>query len=41
VENALRSGDLSHAELLIEGMDKRLAPAIVAAASLEVNVAGL
>jgi two-component system, sensor histidine kinase and response regulator len=35
VENALRSGDAPYAEPLIEHMEKMLAPAIIAAASLE------
>jgi two-component system, sensor histidine kinase and response regulator len=39
VENALRSGDGPYAEPLIERMDKVLAPAILAAASLEITVA--
>jgi hypothetical protein len=37
VENALRSGDVPYAEPLIERMEGMLAPAIVAAASLELN----
>jgi two-component system, sensor histidine kinase and response regulator len=39
VENALRSGDVSNAESLIGTMERMLAPAIIAAASLEVSVA--
>ena len=39
VENELRSGDPRYVELLVERMEKMLAPAIVAAASLDANVA--
>jgi two-component system sensor histidine kinase/response regulator len=39
VENALRSGDVSNVESLIGTMERMLAPAIIAAASLEVSVA--
>jgi CheY-like chemotaxis protein len=39
VENALRSGDVANMEPLIERMEKMLAPAIVAAASLDRVVA--
>jgi two-component system sensor histidine kinase/response regulator len=40
VETALRSGDVPYAEPLIERMEKMLTTAIVAAASLETDVAG-
>jgi HPt (histidine-containing phosphotransfer) domain-containing protein len=40
IENALRSGDVSNVESLIKSMEKMLLPAIVAAASLEMNGSG-